>query len=95
MDGPRLQPDGPLARSELRQYQAIGPPDLTIVLKADIEILRDRKLDLTLEEHTPKVAAVEGLTANDRRVVIDASHPYEDVLLGAKTAIWEALRESR
>ena len=95
MDGPRLQPGGPFAHSELKHYQAIEPPDVTIVLRANLQTLRDRKLDLTVEEHTAKVAAVDGLTANDRRVVVDAGRPYEDVLLVAKTTIWKALRESR
>jgi hypothetical protein len=95
MDGPRLQPDGPFARSELKQYRAIEPPDMTIILRADIQTLRARKLDLTLEEHLPKVAAVESLAAHDRRVVIDAGRPYEEVLLEAKATIWKALRESR
>ena len=95
MDGPRLQPAGPLAASELRHYLAIEPPDLTLVLKTNLQTLRDRKLDLTVEEHTAKVAAVESLTTNDRRVVIDAGQSYEGVLLEAKTAIWKALRESR
>ncbi len=42
-----------------------------------------------------KVTAVDSLTGNDHRVVIDAGHPYEDVLLEAKTTIWRAIRESR
>ena len=95
MDGPRLQPDGPFAGFELRQYRVIEPPDVTIVLKTDLQTLRDRKLDLTVEEHMAKVTAVDSLTGNDHRVVIDAGHPYEDVLLEAKTTIWRAIRESR
>jgi len=95
MDGPRLQPDGPFARAEMKHYQAIAAPDMTIVLRTNLQTLRDRKLDLTLEEHTPKVVAVDALTAHERRVVIDAARPYEEVLLEAKTTIWKALRESR
>ena len=95
MDGPRLQPDRPFARAELRQYLAIEPPELTIVLKTSLQTLRDRKIDLTVEEHIPKVAAVEGLAENDRRVVIDAGQPYEEMLLAAQTAIWRSLSEGR
>jgi thymidylate kinase len=95
MDGPRLQPDQPFARAEMRQYRAIDLPDLTLVLKTSLQTLRDRKLDLTVEEHTPKVAAVETLQAGERRIVIDAGRPYQQVLLEAQTAIWKALRESR
>ncbi|MEX1124495.1 MAG: hypothetical protein WEE53_02405 [Acidimicrobiia bacterium] len=95
MDGPRLQPDGPFAESEMRHYQAIAPPDVTIVLRTNLQTLRDRKLDLTMEEHTAKVVAVDALTPNDHRVVVDAGRPYEEVLLEAKTTIWKALRESR
>jgi thymidylate kinase len=95
MDGPRLQPNGPLAGTEMRHYLAIEPPDLTIVLRTDLQTLRDRKIDLTVEEHTAKVAAVADLAASNSRVVIDAGQPYEDVLLAAQNAIWRAIRESR
>lgn len=95
MDGPRLQPDRPFARSELRHYLAIEPPELTIVLKTNLQTLRDRKLDLTVEEHIVKVAAVETLQANPNRVLIDAGQPYEEMLLAAKSAIWKAISEGR
>jgi thymidylate kinase len=95
MDGPRLQPEGPFARRELSIYEAIKPPDLTLVLNTDLDTLRDRKLDLTIEEHIPKVKAVQSLPAREGRVFIDAGRPYEEVLLTAKTAIWESLRAGR
>ena len=95
MDGPRLQPDQALAGVELTQYRAIPSPDLTLVLQADVDTLRRRKLDLTLEEHLDKVAAVDRLQPGPDRLVIDAGRPYDDVLLEAKTAVWKALRESR
>jgi hypothetical protein len=79
----------------MRHYLAIEPPDLTIVLRTDLQTLRDRKIDLTVEEHTAKVAAVADLAASNSRVVIDAGQPYEDVLLAAQNAIWRAIRESR
>ncbi len=92
MDGPRLQDGGPFAGAEMRIYRGMEPPDLTIVLNTDVTTLRDRKLDLTLEEHIAKVTAVQSLPASAGRVFIDAGSPYEEVLLGAKTAIWEAIR---
>ncbi len=95
MDGPRLQRGGPFASAELRIYRDIEPPDLTIVLNTDVTTLRDRKLDLTLEEHIAKVAAVQALPAAEGRIFIDAGSPYEEVLLGAKTAIWEAIDAGR
>ena len=96
MDGPRLQSrPGPMARRELRAYDAIAAPDLTLILRTDLEILRDRKLDLTLEEHTAKVEAVQVLTSEAGRVILDAGPPYERVLLEAKSAVWEAIRAPR
>ncbi len=92
MDGPRLQRTGPFANTELKIYREIDIPDLTIVLNTDVATLRDRKLDLTLEEHVAKVEAVESLPAAEGRTFIDAASPYEDVLLGAKNAIWDAIR---
>lgn len=91
MDGPRLQPAGPFARAEMRPYRTIEPPDLTIVLDARMETLRNRKSDITLAEHAAKVAAVQGLQARPDRIVIDATRPYDEVLLTAKTALWETV----
>lgn len=99
MDGPRLQndPDCPAswARYEQRQYDAIGRPDLLIVLDTDLETLRRRKLDLGIDEHRAKVAAVAAVEPGEGRVVLDAGRPYDEVLLRAKTAIWKAIRASR
>ncbi len=96
MDGPRLQgSSGGTARRELAIYRGIEPPDLTIILQTDLGTLRDRKLDLTLEEHTAKVEAVAGLTPGPGRVIIDAGPPYERVLLEAKAAVWEAILATR
>lgn len=94
MDGPRLQPDGPFAGIEISRYRAMPAPDLTLVLDTNVDILRDRKLDLTMEEHVAKVAAVQSLEAGPGMVMIDAGRPYEEVLLEAKTVIWKTLRES-
>ncbi|HET7847381.1 MAG TPA: hypothetical protein VFL72_07805, partial [Acidimicrobiia bacterium] len=92
MDGPRLQATASrAARKELDIYRAIDPPDLTIVLDTDLQTLRERKLDLGVEEHTAKVEAVHALAPGPGRVLIDAGPPYERVLLEAKTAIWEAI----
>ena len=96
MDGPRLQgSESRAARRELDAYRAIDPPDLTIVLDTDLQTLRDRKLDLGVEEHTAKVEAVAKLTPGPGRVVIDAGPPYERVILEAKTAVWEVIRGTR
>jgi hypothetical protein len=93
MDGPRLARDEPFAAAEMRTYQEIPPPDLTILLDTDLETLRHRKLDLTVEEHEAKVAAVRSLPPRPGRIVLDAGQPYADVLLDSKSAIWKALRE--
>lgn len=95
MDGPRLQGTGsPWATMESAAYRSIPPPDLTLVLDADIEVLRSRKIDLGMAEHQAKVAAVKDLPATPSRLVIDAGPPYERVLLEAKTAAWKAIRET-
>jgi thymidylate kinase len=91
MDGPRLRPGDPLAEAEMRTYRGIPPPDLTLVLDTDVDTLRARKVDLTIEEHRAKVAAVRTLAPGEGRVVIDAALPYPEVLLLAKTAVWEAI----
>jgi hypothetical protein len=98
IDGPRLQshrPSGRAARYEIRQYEAIPDPTLLIVLAADLETLRGRKLDLTLDEHRAKVEAVQTLDPSPNRVIIDAGRPYPEVLLAAKTAIWGQLHAGR
>lgn len=95
MDGPRLQPDGPFAGFEMRQYRSLPAPDLTIVLNTSVEVLRARKLDLTLEEHVAKVEAVASLEPMPGRVTIDASRPYDEVLEEAKNAVWGALLARR
>jgi thymidylate kinase len=95
MDGPRLQPSRLLARSEMRMYQAMARPDLVLVLDADVSTLRARKVDLTVDEHQEKVAAVRVLAATPARRILDASRPYEEVLLQAKREIWEAVLAGR
>lgn len=95
MDGPRLQPNGPLSRFEMAQYKAIPAPNLTLVLDTSVEVLRDRKLDLTLDEHVAKVEAVGALAETPTRHTIDAALPYELVLAQAKKVVWEALVASR
>jgi hypothetical protein len=95
MDGPRLQErSGLVSRIEMSQYRAVAKPDLLLVLGTDLGTLRDRKLDLTVEEHIAKVDAVEALSPGPGRVFVDAGAPYEHVLLTAKRAIWEALTET-
>lgn len=94
MDGPRMKGGGSLARVEARSYASIPSPDLLLVLKTDLQTLRDRKIDLTVAEHVAKVEAVAILTPAPGRVIIDVGQPYEDVLLLAKEEIWGALRET-
>jgi hypothetical protein len=97
MDGPRLARaqgwfTGLLARVEARSYDSIDPPDLLLVLSTDLDTLRERKVDLSMEEHTAKAEAVQALNPGPGVVVIDASRPYAEVLAEAKTSVWRALR---
>ena len=96
MDGPRLKNNGTLAgrffsERETKIYDGIENPDRILVLQADVEELRKRKTDLSLENHKLKAAAVNSIEANETIVLIDASKPYEDVLLQVKRIIWEVL----
>jgi thymidylate kinase len=101
MDGPRLgwsrgSSHGLLARIESRQYESIERPDLVLALKADIDTLRERKVDLSLEEHLAKVRAVEAfVSASGTAEVIDACKPYDEVLTEARSAVWGILRAGR
>ena len=96
MDGPRLarSASGALTRWERHFYEGIAAPDLVLVLRTDLETLRARKEDLSREEHIPKVEAVAALEPRKGMTVIDAGHPYEQVLLETKRAIWGALIEA-
>ena len=96
MDGPRLQNNLSLAgrffaKRETNIYDDIDMPDRIVVLQADINVLRKRKEDLSLDTHKLKAAAVKSIQANDTIAVIDASKPYDDVLLQAKKLVWETL----
>lgn len=96
MDGPRLNNNGTLAgrffsERETKIYDGIENPDRILVLQADVEELRKRKTDLSLKDHKLKAAAVNDIEENETIVLIDASKPYEDVLLQAKRLIWEIL----
>jgi hypothetical protein len=76
-------------------YRGIPAPDLTLVLHAPLQTLRERKEDLTVAEHAPKVEAIAALADGPGRVRIDVSLPYEEELMLAKRAIWEALGAGR
>lgn len=96
MDGPRLNNnetpvDRFFSKRETKIYDGIENPDRILVLQADVEELRKRKTDISLENHKLKAEAVSSITANQTIVLIDASNPYKDVLLQAKRLIWEVL----
>lgn len=96
MDGPRLSKNGTLAgrcfaKRESKIYEGIEYPDRIFVLQVGLEELRKRKTDLSLETHKIKAAAVNSISEQESLVLIDASKPYEDVLLQVKRLIWEIL----
>lgn len=96
MDGPRIKKSqswsGDLfANTEAAFYQKITRPDLIIVLQASVETLRQRKIDLDYETHTAKASAVNSITLTQDTILIDANSPYTEVLLKAKTSIWQSL----
>ena len=97
MDGPRLGQNSTrlLSRLEMRRYAAIPAPDLVIALQADLDTLRERKIDLTVDEHIAKTEAVSRLSPGEGLVVIDSTQPYEQMLLEAKRAVWDAILATR
>ena len=95
MDGPRLKGHPRFGRRESSTYQSISTPDLVLALRTDLDTLRSRKLDLTVEEHRPKVDAVNELEAGHGILIIDVGRPYDEVLMEAKASIWKELCETR
>jgi len=94
MDGPRLgRSDTRGTRAERRIYEQIPRPDLCLVLRADVAILRDRKPSTPADEVVAKFQAVERLADTDDPtvVVIDAERPYGEVLHAAQEAVWHCL----
>lgn len=102
MDGPRLldhESDGGyvgvLAQEERRRYTRIGRPDLVVVLDAPFEVLSERKPDTPPDQHREKVAAVNALAGSGRYRSISVTRPYDEVLLEAKGAVWDALIDAQ
>jgi hypothetical protein len=100
MDGPRLQrwrdADGllgHLGRAEWQNYRLMGAADLELVLRADLQTLRERAPDTPPAEHAAKAAAVLALEPRAGRTFLDATAPYRDVLLRAKSAVWREVTE--
>lgn len=100
MDGPRLDgktsEDGMLrllSRYERGQYDRIGAPDRTFVLRAGLETLRARKPDTPELEHAAKARAVLRLPATATRDVLDAEKSYDDVLAEARFRLWSLIEE--
>lgn len=96
MDGPRINNKSTVfgsffSKKESEIYSNIEKPDRIFVLQADVEELRKRKTDLSLETHKLKVAAVNSIEEDETITLIDASKPYDDVLLKVKRLIWEML----
>mgnify|MGYP000081776290 CR=1 FL=1 len=97
MDGPRLQNDFDdslkyFAKKEKLIYRTFNQPDEIFVLQVDIDELRKRKTDLSLEDHIVKANAVNAITEKDNNItLINANRPYEEVVLDIKRRIWSAL----
>lgn len=96
MDNPRIGASKRLFGKNLREleeriYDEIQLPDRIIVLQVHIDELRRRKSDIALHKHELKAAAVNGITDEDPTTLVNANRPYEEVLLGVKSLIWQAL----
>jgi len=102
-DGPRLAEwlergsalSRAAARWERRAFRAIEavPPDLVVKLKVTAEVSLRRKSDTPIEQLRQKLRVVEELKFPDatRVITIDATQPFEEVLLAVKRAVWESL----
>jgi len=97
MDGPRLQKIHKgvpkyFSQKENIIYRTFNQPDKIFILQVEIEELRRRKTDLTLEEHIKKADAVNAIKGNEKNIIlINANKPYDEVLLEIKREIWSAL----
>ena len=96
MDGPRLGlPDIHVESAKIQQeldlYDQIQLPDRIFVLQVDIDELRRRKTDLTLETHQLKAQAVNKLVGDETTILINANKSYDEVILEIKCLIWSEL----
>lgn len=96
MDGPRLMWEEHKALSrfskiEAGYYKEIQMPDMVFVLQVPLDELRNRKKDITVEEHKKKSEAVNKVEASSAVCLVDADRPYSDVLLEIKRKIWASL----
>ncbi len=96
-DGPRQQEGRGFAwaaRAEMKLHRAAATlgPGLVIKLKIDPLTAQLRKPDHDIGIITRKCAIVDALTFGQSEIaVIDAARPYDEVLLAAKSAIWNFL----
>lgn len=93
MDGPRCRGGeaSGFADREEAVYSEMERPDLVVMLKAPIEVLRGRETGPPLEIHERKASAVNALEPGPTRIAVDASRPYPEVLLDVQRGIWAAL----
>jgi thymidylate kinase len=96
MDGPQLaaatsRPARLLARREAEYYARVRRPDLLLLLKAPVDVLRRRRANLPYETQRAKAEAVMALVEDTGTVGLDATQPYEAVLLDAKRTIWQRI----
>jgi hypothetical protein len=66
-------------------------PDLVLAPGTDLDTLRNRKVDLSVEEHTPKAEVVQALEPGPGMVVIDSDKPYVEIPAEAQASVWRAL----
>lgn len=84
-----------VGRWERRPYDlaAASPPDLIIRLTVSPEVAIGRKPDAARQDLPARIAAIARLqfAAPAQVVELDADRPFDEVLVRAKRAIWEAL----
>lgn len=99
-DGPKIQGgrsfDWAMAReTEYYKEAAVLGPDLALKLKVTLPVALERKPALDREGIARKIQIIDQLHLPvGRTVEIDATEPFEKVLLAAKRAIWRALIEN-
>ena len=98
MDRPRIKKLNKVSNwySSLEEsfYKEIPQPDKIFVLRADIDTLRSRKTDIPMNKHIEKAGAINKIEEDEDTIIIDATMPYEVVLMQVKTKIWEILNEN-
>ena len=98
MDRPRIKKinknESFISRIEENLYSNITHPNIIFILQSDLDTLRKRKNNITINEHSCKVEAINGIKNKNNIVRIDATRPYDEVIGNIKKITWGMINES-